>query len=152
MRPLKLKVLPKIPARIVGTDGIAVSLAGGIYTIALDEATLLTIANLVAATSGLVGELRVVTGSGSVVISSTEGGVAINKTVGAATTVQLPLAAPRNGVAVIVVDMKGDALSNNITVLAAGAETINGAASAVLNSNKQAATFRPISGVGWLRT
>lgn len=108
--------------------------------------------DLDAAVQAAAGELRVVTAAGTVTVSNTEGGVAINKTVGAATTVQLPAAGLRNGLPVVVVDMKGDALTNNITVLPAGAETINGNANAVLNSNKQAAAFRPIPGVGYVRT
>lgn len=98
------------------------------------------------------GELRVVTAAGTVTVSSTEGGVAINKTVGAATTVQLPTAASRNGAPVIVKDMKKDALTNNITVLPAGSETIDGNASDVINSNAGSRGYRPVPGVGWLRT
>jgi hypothetical protein len=57
----------------------------------------------------------------------------------------------RNGLPVIVKDMKGDAGINNITVLPNGADTIDGSASDILNINKAARTYRPVAG-GWLRT
>src|SRR5438477_236076 len=60
-----------------------------------------------AAAQVLKGQLRIVTAAGAVTVSS-EPGVAINKGVGAATIVQLPPAASRNGLAVTVKDMKGD--------------------------------------------
>lgn len=108
--------------------------------------------DLDAAVQSVAGELRVVTAAGDVTVSATEGGVAINKTVGAATTVNLPTAASRNGVPVIVKDMKGDALTNNITVVPNGAETIDGNANDVISTNKGSRGYRPVVGVGWLRT
>lgn len=107
--------------------------------------------DLDAAAQSLAGELRIVTDAGTVTVSSTEGGVAVNKTVGAATTVQLPTATSRNGIPVIVKDMKKDANTNNITVLPAGAETIDGNAQDIININAGSRGYRPISG-GWLRT
>lgn len=101
--------------------------------------------------TGLAGVLRVVTGPGVVVVSSSEGGVAINKAVGAATAVTLPAAASRAGLPVTVKDMKGDANANNITVTPAGGETIDGFATDVLDINGAARTYRPIAG-GWLIT
>jgi len=99
------------------------------------------------------GQLSVITTAGTVSVSATQPGVAIDKTVGAATTVQLPPAASRNGLPVIVKDMKGDANANNITVLpdAGDALGIDGNVQDVLTVNKASRTYRPIAG-GWLRT
>lgn len=99
------------------------------------------------------GQLTPITAAGTVTIGATDTGVAINKTVGAATTVQLPTAASRSGLPVIVKDMKGDANTNNITVLpdAGDALGIDGNAQDILNINKASRTYRPIAG-GWLRT
>lgn len=101
----------------------------------------------------IAGALRIVTAAGPVTVSSTEGGVAINKTVGAATAVALPPAASRNGLPVTVKDMKGDAATNNITVSPDAGDVlgIDGFATDVLDINGSARTYRPISG-GWLIT
>ncbi len=97
------------------------------------------------------GTLDIITAAGAVTVGTLEAGVAINKTVGAATTVNLPPASARNGLAVIVKDMKGDAASNNITVVPNGADTIDGHANDVIAINLASRTYRPVSG-GWLRT
>ena len=57
----------------------------------------------------------------------------VNKTVGAATQVNLP-ASPATGRVLIVKDGKGDAGSNNITVSGNG-KNIDGAASVTISSN-----------------
>jgi hypothetical protein len=99
----------------------------------------------------LKGQLTPITAAGTVTVNATQGGVAIDKTVGVATTVQLPAAASRNGIAVIVKDMKGDASTNNITVLPNGSETIDGESQDVIDVNLASRTYRPIA-TGWLRT
>jgi hypothetical protein len=109
--------------------------------------------NLDTAVQNAKGQLTPITAAGTVTISATQPGVAIDKTVGAPTTVQLPAAASRNGLPVIVKDMKGDAGNgtNSITVLPNGAETIDGESQDVIDVNLASRTYRPISG-GWLRT
>jgi hypothetical protein len=54
------------------------------------------------------------------------------------------------GHSVEVIDIKGDAGSNNITVTVAGGGTINGGASLVLSSNKGAAKFTKRSATDWV--
>ena len=97
------------------------------------------------------GALTEITASGTIEVAASEAGVAINKTTGSATTVQLPAAAARNGLPCIVKDMKGDANTNNITVEPNGSDTIDGASADVINVNYGARTYRPVAG-GWLRT
>lgn len=70
--------------------------------------------------------------------------VYLNKTIGAASSVVLPAANTASGSArrvVMVVDQKGDAATNNITVTVAGSGTINGAASYVMSQNYGVAAF-----------
>lgn len=75
------------------------------------------------------------TSSGDVTVVN-ESVVLVNKTSGAATGVTLP-AAVSNGArrAVLVIDAKGDAATNNITVSVASSGTINGSSSHVISEN-----------------
>lgn len=77
---------------------------------------------------------RVVTAAGAVTVSGTlDQVVVVNKTVGAATTVNLP-ATPATGLMVVIKDGKGDAGANNITITPA-AGNIDGAGTLVINAN-----------------
>lgn len=88
-----------------------------------------------------VCEVTTKTSSGNVTCLN-EGVVVVNKTVGAATQVTLPASPTLGGMYpfVWVVDGKGDAATNNITVVAASGN-INGAASYVISENYAAALF-----------
>ena len=84
--------------------------------------------------------VRVVTGSGTVIVSNTTDYlVAINKVTGAATTVDLP-SSPATGDVYVIKDDKGDAATNNITVTPASGN-IDGASTFVMNVNHQSAAF-----------
>jgi hypothetical protein len=102
-------------------------------------------------TSGtLVGPLifpsRVATAAGTTTMSGTDFEVIINKTIAAANAVTLP-ASPVLGQLARVSDGKGDSFTNNITISAA-AGNINGATTAVMNTNYGCFTFR-YSGTEW---
>lgn len=75
---------------------------------------------------------RVVTAAGAVTVVSTDYMVTVNKTVGAATVVNLPVVF--GGDIYIIHDGKGDAATNNITITP-NAGNINGAATLVLTTN-----------------
>lgn len=67
---------------------------------------------------------RVVTAAGTVTIDADDADiVVINKTVGAATTVNLPSAASRSR-PIMIVDGKGDAATNNITIVPISGQSI----------------------------
>lgn len=91
--------------------------------------------------------VRVVTAAGSVTTTSADDVVIINKTVGAATAVSL-YASPTAGDNIQIKDGKGDAAANNITITPA-AGTIDGAATLVLNINRQSA-WLCYSGFEWV--
>lgn len=76
--------------------------------------------------------------------------IIINKTVGAPTTVTLPGSALKLG-RVKIVDFKGDASTNNITVNPDGAEKFNGALTSwVISGDGASVVFDPIpSGLGY---
>lgn len=75
------------------------------------------------------------TSSGNVTVGN-ESVVLVNKTSGAATGVTLPAASSTDGRrAILVVDSKGDAATNNITVSVASSGTINGSSTHVISEN-----------------
>lgn len=78
--------------------------------------------------------VRVITAVGAVTVTIRDYIVILNKTVGAATTVNLP--AGVTGQIFIIKDGKGDAAANNITITPA-AGNIDGAATFVMNINNQ---------------
>lgn len=89
------------------------------------------------APNGHVEAPRVVTAAGAVTMATTDYVVVLNKTVGAATTVNLP-SSPTTGQHYYIKDGKGDAATNNITITPA-AGNIDGAGTLVLNTNRASA-------------
>ena len=69
--------------------------------------------------------------------------------VAAATTFNLPAASTRTGVPVSIVDIGGNAGSNNITINPNGAELIIGLSQVVIRTNYGGMTLWPISSGGW---
>ncbi|MCI0557537.1 MAG: hypothetical protein MN733_03500 [Nitrososphaera sp.] len=93
--------------------------------------------------------IRTVTAAGVVTQLSTDDIILINKTVGAPTTVNLLTAAGRTR-PLMIVDLKGDAGTNAITVTPTGVETIVGLATWVINNNQGSIRLRPRpDGLGW---
>lgn len=77
--------------------------------------------------------------------------VIVNKTVGAATTLTMPPSQTADGRReVLVVDAKGDAGTNSVTIAAAGSDTINGAATYVLASNYGSVRLIDAGGGAWI--
>jgi hypothetical protein len=89
--------------------------------------------------SGQIVNIRVVVAAGAVTVAKTDYIVEVNKTVGAATTVNLP-ASPVQGETHVIIDGKGDAATNNITITP-NAGNINGAGTYVMNTNRAATTI-----------
>lgn len=79
-----------------------------------------------------LGNITVHTGSGNVTMAN-EGAVIVNKSSGAATTVTLT-PDPKRGDTVWVIDGKGDAATNNITITPPASGTINGSTTLTLAS------------------
>jgi hypothetical protein len=93
---------------------------------------------------------RTHTAAGAVTVTADDVDVIfVNKTAGEATTVNLPPAANRTK-AIRIVDAKGDAGTNNITIEGDGAETVMGAANYVIDFNHGSITLTPLpDGSGW---
>ncbi|TAK50229.1 MAG: hypothetical protein EPO23_03215 [Xanthobacteraceae bacterium] len=93
---------------------------------------------------------RIVTAAGAVAINDVDDIVVISKTVGAATTVNLPASAARPR-PIRIVDGKYDAATHAITIVPNGAETIMGGASFVVDSNGASIILTPLAdGSGWI--
>jgi hypothetical protein len=91
--------------------------------------------------------IRTVTIAGSVSTTGGDDVVLLNKTVGAATTVNL-MSSPPTGIVQTIKDGKGDAAANNITIVPA-AGTINGAANLVIATNYGSANIM-YTGTEWV--
>lgn len=114
-----------------------------------------TLAEIVSAASGTARSHTKVTAAGTYTVDADNDDIIeINKTVAAANTVQLPLAAARtSGRAITVVDGKLDAATNNITLSPAGADTIVGLSGWTINFNGGAVSLLPrFDEDGWLIT
>lgn len=81
---------------------------------------------------GIKEFIRIITAAGAVTVNSTDNIIIINKTVGAATTVNLPVGVTNT--VFTIKDGKGDALVNNITITPASGN-IDGLANYVINLN-----------------
>ena len=87
--------------------------------------------------AGVNAAVRVITAAGSISVTTADYIVCVNKTTGAATTVNLP-ASPSVGDQYVIKDCKGDANTNNITITPA-AGNIDGVATYVINTARQSA-------------
>ena len=96
---------------------------------------------------------RLVTAAGAVTVAAADADIiVVKKTVGAATTVNLPSAGDRSR-PVKIVDGKGDALTNNITVVPASGESIAGTVDYnwIIDSNGGSVRLTPLAdGSGWI--
>ena len=85
--------------------------------------------------SGVSAAVRVITAAGAVTVTTSDYIICVKKSVGAATTVNLP-ASPSTGDQYIIKDCNGDAATNNITVVPA-AGNIDGSGTYVMTTNRQ---------------
>lgn len=88
--------------------------------------------------------VQYITSGSTVTVGTTDNLIVINKSVGSATTINLPLAQSKVG-SVKIVDYKGDASTNNITVNCIGTDTFNGGnTSWVIAADGASLVFNPI--------
>lgn len=136
---------------LAGTDSTVMTFPTTSATIARTDAGntftgAQTITGILTTQSGRVLSGRVVTAAGAITMATTDNVVIVNKTVGAATTVNL-VGSPTTWTSFTIKDGKGDAGTNNITITPA-AGTIDGASTYVMGTNYQSATV-VYSGSEW---
>ncbi|HUC70368.1 MAG TPA: hypothetical protein VMS01_04170 [Stellaceae bacterium] len=124
-------------------DGVTI---GG-TTPAAAHFTTLSTSGITTFGSGEVGPVRVVTASGAVTMATTDNTIEVDKTTGAATTVNL-VSSPTPGTRLCVKDGKGDASANNIT-LSPAAGNIDGGATFIMNQNYQSTCIQ-YDGTKWI--
>lgn len=93
---------------------------------------------------------RIVTAAGSITATVADDFIGVNKTSGAATTVDLfTCAAANQGQVITVKDVKADAATNNITIDPNSSELIDGASTYVINTNRGSMTAICDATNGW---
>lgn len=100
-----------------------------------------------ATTSTVKQAIRTATSSPVTVVAATDYTVVTNLTVAGAVTVNLPAGVAKQ--VFVIVDGKGDAATNAITIDGNGAEEINGAATYVINDNNGGVMLQ-FDGTGWV--
>lgn len=172
---LKLRLLTKFPALMNAAAGVTVERVGRVFTFMLDWMSIAAVDSIADPTSRYVvvvsgtdttdhlyerialddfiastaGNVQLITAGGAQNIEETAAVVVVNQTVGAAITLTLPLSAAKVG-HVKVVDYKGDAGTNNITVVPSGSEEFQaGITSWVIGNDGASAVFTAIPGSGY---
>jgi hypothetical protein len=166
-KALRLKVSPRFPAQLIG-HGVDVVKQNGNYLLSLDysdypvQSVLPTspytyvlawdaptnqyvCIPLHLLTTSVIAytEQDIVAGT-TVNVAVTDAMIKINKTVGSPTTVILPVSSAKFG-PVKIVDWKGDASTNNITVQVSASDKFNaGATSWVIDSDGASLVFTPL--------
>lgn len=163
---LKARIRTMLPAVLQSGVGIVVTKLGLIYQITMDWSSLSSLiaydssAQQIITRSTVDGSFAILTitqvltasqtqqiktSAGDVNVSTTDGLIIVNKTVGGATNVNLPLASSKVG-PVKVVDWKGDAGTNNITVNVTGTDKFNGnSTSMIIAADRASLVLTPLS-------
>lgn len=85
---------------------------------------------------------------GPVTLANNVGTVRVDQTVAAAITLNLPAASSKT-CPVLIADWKGDAGTNNITIVPNGTEKIQGRSNWTIAADNGSVFLRPITGVGY---
>lgn len=154
---LKIKVLPKpiirgkmdvrFPAQVIATSPILLDKTGGVFTFSMDMDALEDMLGAVFEPIHAHVDQHITSGASATIQTNAET-VRVDKTIGSATTLTLP---PANTMLypVLIVDWKGDAGTNNITINPNGTEKIQGLSSWTIAGNYGSVSLKPIPGVGF---
>jgi hypothetical protein len=144
---IKGKMDVRFPGLVQATSPIALDKTGGTFTFSMD---LDALAEMLAPTfQPYEGVEQHITSAGPVTILDNAGIVRVDQTAGAAIELDLPLASAKT-CPVLIADWKGDAGTNNITIMPSGTEKIQGRSSWVIAGDTGSIFLRPVPGVGYV--
>jgi hypothetical protein len=155
---IRVRVLPKpvikgkmdvrFPGSVSATSPILLDKTGGNFTFSMDIDAIAEMLGPYFQPNELFDQH--ITGPGPITILGNAGIVRVDQAVGAAITLNLPLAASKT-CPVLVCDWKGDAGTNNITILPSGSEKIQGRSSWKIAGDTGSIFLRPIPDAGYAR-
>jgi hypothetical protein len=143
---LKVKVLPRFPVSVSASSPILLDKTGGKLSLSLDILALEAVFSTIY--QPISNHDQEITSGPTAAIATTTDTARVNQTVGAPITLQLGASASRT-TPLLISDWKGDAGTNNITILPNGTEKIQGRSSWVIAADLGSICLRPIAGVGW---
>jgi hypothetical protein len=144
---IQLKILPRFPSSVTAASPVLLDKTGGNFAFSLDvNALAASLSSLFQPIENIDQEI---TAGATANINTTSNTVRVNKTVGGVITLTLPPSAFKIS-AVLVADWKGDAGTNNITILPTGTEKIQGLSSWTIAADNGSVFLRPIAGIGYV--
>jgi len=154
---LKIKVLPvpkirgkmdvRFPGLVTATSPILLDKTGGNFTFSMDIDALSEMLETIF--QPFEGIEQHITAAGPVTIWDNAGIVRVDQTVGAPITLNMPLASAKT-CPVKIIDWKGDAGTNPITIALSGSDKYQGnLTSWVLDADGASIALDPITGVGY---
>jgi hypothetical protein len=154
---LKIKVLQRpvikgrmdvrFPGAVTASSPISLDKTGGNFVFSMDIDALSEMLSTIF--QPYEGVEQHITTAGPVTVADNAGIVRVDQTVGAAIELDLPLAAAKT-CSVLIADWKGDAGTNNITIMPSGSEKIQGQSSWTIAGDTGSIFLRPIPGVGYV--
>lgn len=168
---IKGKMDVRFPAKVRAENFLTIDKANGVYTFDVDYTLLnqdaivdptTTIVAVFDETAGIFKQTTLsalissaaqieqhVTSAGPVNILPNAGIVRVDQTVGAAITLNMPLASAKTS-PVLICDWKGDAGTNPITIALSGSDTFPGGLTTwTIDGDNGSVFLRPIAGVGY---
>lgn len=145
---VKLKALVTFPGRVQVEAPILLDTTAGVFTFSLDLDALAEMLEIYFEPAHALTNQEITSGATAEVETNAKT-VRVNKTVGSATTLTIPLAAAMEAEEILIADWKGDAGTNPITINLTDAETIQGLSSWTIAADNGSICLRPIPGVGY---
>lgn len=144
---IRVNVRAPFPTQVKGAGFISVAKANGVWTITPNYLTIAPVVNVTPTqvlvlqdsitgsfsqvgvavlVSSALSPYRIITTPGAANVLTTDVVLLFQKATSGASTVNLPTSATRQGAPVTIKDLTGDANTNNITIVPAAGETIDG--------------------------
>lgn len=143
---IRIKVLPRFPGNVSVVSPVLLDRTGGNYAFSLDMNAILAL--LVPVFQPIENIDQEITAGATANVQVNANTVRVNKSSGGAISLTLPPANTKIS-AVLIADWKGDAGTNNITILPTGSEKIQGLNQWIIGGDNGSIFLRPIPGKGY---